>query len=339
VTGQGLKLTAYFGERDLAGNRLLADELGDLFARRGVGRSLLLRGMEGFGPRQLLHTDRLLTLSEDLPLVAIALGEGEQIRALAADVRALRFDGLVTLERIAVAAGGLAVADVPAYDVETKLTIHLGRHDRAERAPAHRAVVDTLHAQGVAGATVLLGVDGTAAGTRQRARLIARNDRVPAMIVSVGEGARIAAALERLRALVPHAVATVERVRVLRRDGVALAPLQQPPPGDWWQKVTVYAGTQSRHDDEVLHGALMQRLRGARAAGATTLRGVWGYHGDHAPHGDVAWRLRRRVPVVTTAVDRPAALRSWWPVVEEVTAQTGLVTDELVPVALPAPRG
>lgn len=339
MTAQGLKLTAYFGERDRAGNRMLADALGDLFAQRGVDRSLVLRGMEGFGPRQVLHTDRLLTLSEDLPLVAIALGEDEQIKALAADVRSLRFDGLVTLERIAVAAAGLDVGDASAGDETTKLTVHLGRHDRAGGGPAHRAVVDALHAQGVAGATVLLGVDGTVSGARRRARLIGRNDRVPAMVVSVGDAGRLTAALERLRALVPDAVATIERVRVLRRDGVALAQPQEPPPGDWWQKVTVYAGTQSRHDHQVLHDALIHRLRAARAAGATTLRGVWGYHGDHAPHGDVAWRLRRRVPVVTMTVDRPGAVRSWWPVVEEVTAETGLVTDELVPIVLPASRG
>jgi transposase len=34
------------------------------------------------------------------------------------------------------------------------------------------------------------------------------------------------------------------------------------------------------HDGRPLHGALMQELHRAGAAGATSLRGVWGYHGD-----------------------------------------------------------
>ena len=75
----------------------------------------------------------------------------------------------------------------------------------------------------------------------------------------------------------------------------------------------------------------MHRLRRAGAAGATCLRGTWGYHGDHEPHGDRLLQLRRRVPVVTVAVDTPASVARWAPIVEDVTARTGLVTSEVVP--------
>ena len=65
--------------------------------------------------------------------------------------------------------------------------------------------------------------------------------------------------------------------------------------------------------------------------GATSLRGTWGYHGDHAPHGDTFWQLRRRVPVITVVVDTPERIRRWFRVVDELTDETGLVTSELVP--------
>ncbi len=68
----GLRLSVYFGERDRARGRLLADELIDVFARHGVRSSILLRGVEGFGIKHRLQTERLLTLSEDLPLLALA---------------------------------------------------------------------------------------------------------------------------------------------------------------------------------------------------------------------------------------------------------------------------
>ena len=61
------------------------------------------------------------------------------------------------------------------------------------------------------------------------------------------------------------------------------------------------------------------------------LRGVWGYHGDHEPHGDSLWQLRRRVPVVTVIVDTPERIRRWFAIVDELTAETGLVTSEQVP--------
>ena len=94
-----------------------------------------------------------------------------------------------------------------------------------------------------------------------------------------------------------------------------------------WQKITVYTSEATGQHDELVH-----RLRRAGAAGATVLRGVWGYHGDHAPHGDRLLQLRRRVPVLTILVDTPENVGRWAPVVEEVTATTGLVTSEIVPV-------
>ena len=55
--------------------------------------------MTGFGIRQRLHSDRVLTLSEDLPLMAIAIDSEARIRALADEVRGLVEGGTVTLER------------------------------------------------------------------------------------------------------------------------------------------------------------------------------------------------------------------------------------------------
>ncbi len=41
--------------------------------------------------------------------------------------------------------------------------------------------------------------------------------------------------------------------------------------------------------------------------------------------------LQRNVPVHTVIVDTPDRVRQWWPVVDEVTAESGLVTSEPVP--------
>ena len=68
------------------------------------------------------------------------------------------------------------------------LTIYVGRQDRVSGNPAHYAVCDLLHRLGFAGASVFLGVDGTAHGQRQRARFFGRNVDVPVMIVAIGTG-------------------------------------------------------------------------------------------------------------------------------------------------------
>jgi PII-like signaling protein len=94
----------------------------------------------------------------------------------------------------------------------------------------------------------------------------------------------------------------------------------------------VYAGEQSRHAGHPLHAQVVRELRRAGAAGVTTLRGIWGYHGDHQPHGDAFWSLRRRVGVLAVVVDTPERTREWFGVIDALTDETGLVTSELVPV-------
>jgi len=331
VSADCLKLTSYFGERDRTGGGFLADTLIDCYARHELAASLVMRGVEGFGAKHQLHTDRLLTLSEDLPLVSVAVDRRERIEAVLPEVVALSGDGLITLERARMPTEH---AVEPAES--TKLTVYVGRGQRVGRRPASVAVVDLLRRHGVAGATVLLGVDGTVRGTRRRATFFGTNAYVPLMIVSVGAGERIRAALAELSATLDDPLVTLERVRVCKRDGRLLAePLPVPetdPSGlGLWQKLMVFCSEQSRHDGKPLYQEIVHRLRSAGAMGATALRGIWGYHGDHRPHGDTLWQLQRRVPIVTVVVDRPAAIRRWFEIVDECTDRTGLVTSEIVP--------
>lgn len=336
-----LKLTCYFGERDRAGGQLLADRLLDLCGSRGVRASVLLRGAEGFGGMHRLRTDRLLTLSEDLPAVAIAVDRRERIEALLDDLAAIERRGLVTLERARMIDGAEDAADPPhAPGEEAKLTVYLGRGERVGRQPAYAAVTALLHRRGIAGASVLLGVDGTRAGRRVRARFFAGNAEVPAMIIAVGAGERIAPALPELRSMLPEPLVTLERVRVCKRDGVLLAAPHAPDERgpEVWQKLMVHTSQATTREGHAVSTQIVRRLLEAGAAGATTIRGVWGFRGDHAPHGDRFFQIRRRVPEVTVVIDTPERIARSFAVIDELTDAHGLVTSELVPSLL-APSG
>ena len=224
-----LKLTIYFGERDRADGGFLADALVDVFASHQLQVSVVMRGVTGFGAKQHLHTDRLLTLSEDLPLVAVAVDTRPRIEATLRDIERLRFSGLVTLERARMLTGSVDVTELPE---DTKLTVYLGRQERSGSEPAYQAVVQLLHDHGVAGATVLLGVDGTAHGARRRARFFGRNADVPLMVICVGDGERMATALPELGNVLERPLLTLERVRVCNRDGRRLAEPRHLPETD-----------------------------------------------------------------------------------------------------------
>ena len=315
-----LKLTLYLGERDRAGGRFTAEALIDVFERHAFGTSVLLRGIEGFG----------------LPTVAIAVDARERIQAALPEVRALTGDGLITLERARLLAGDAAPETPPQrVDEQTKLTIYCGRQEQIGRRPAFVALVDLLHAHGIAGATVLLGVDGTAHGTRRRARFFSRNADVPLMIVSVGDGDATARALPEITGRLAQPLITLERVQVCKRDGRLLGRPHDMDVRDEaglarWAKLMVYGSP---------YVELVRRLREAGAAGATAVRGIWGYHGDHTPHGDRLLAIRRHAPVVTSVVDTPERIRDWFAIADELTPDTGLVTSEIVPALRAAAPG
>jgi PII-like signaling protein len=345
VSADCLKLTSYFGERHRAGGVFTADALLDLYGRSEMAASILLRGTEGFGLRQHLRTDRSLTLSEDLPLVAVAVDTRPRIEAVLEQTLRLNSPGLVTLER-AVLLDGTDRADGLRPDPadSAKLTVYLGRRERAYRAPAFVAVCDLLYRRGIAGATALLGVDGTSRGTRQRAQFFGRNAEVPMMVIAVGSGEQIRRVIPELGGLLHDPLLTLERVRVCKRDGQLLAAPEALPGTDehgraLWQKLMIYTSEATQHQGQPIHRAVTRRLRAAGLAGVTTLRGVWGFHGDHRPHGDRVLSAARRVPAVTIVIDSPARMAAAFAIVDELTAERGLVTAETIPAMRAAAEG
>jgi PII-like signaling protein len=360
MSQDGLKLTTYFGERSRVKGTLLADELLEIHARHKISSSILLRGVQGFGAKHRLRSDRLLTLSEDLPLVCVAVDRSEQIERLLTDVRSIGHDGLMTLERARLYGDAHSVEPKDARgesdpfpvvgttagrreDVQdparaAKLTVYLGRHERVDRSPAFVAICQMLYENGVAGATVLLGVDGTRHGTRERARFFARNQNVPLMIVSVGDRRQINTAIGRIEQLLSEPMFTLEDVRICKRDGVLLErPHEGLSTGEYGMdnrlKLTIVVSEATTYERRSVYVELVRRLRAANAAGATSLRGMWGFHGDHLPHGDRLLSIRRHVAVVTEAIDTPERIAALFPVVDELTHEHGLVTSELVPAS------
>ena len=332
-----LKLTAYLAERERSGGRFLTEAMLDLFAARGVTTSVLLRGIASFGPRNIVRTDESLSMSEDLPVAVAAVDTPEVIGALIDDAVAMIDRGLLTLERARVLDG-----EYPAVTGgdSVRMTLYVGRRQRVGDVAAHVAACDVFHRLGFAGAIVYLGVDGTVRGQRQRARFVSRNVDVPMMLVAVGTAAQAESAATELARLLPERFLTIERIRVCKHAGQLFDRPHAFPAADaeglhLFQKLTVFTGEDTRHDGRPIHRALVRRLRESHhASGATVLRGLWGFCDGLPPHGDRMFRLGRSVPVATILVDTPDAIARSFDIVDELTAEHGLVTSEMVPAML-----
>ncbi len=197
-----------------------------------------------------------------------------------------------------------------------------------------------MYRHGIAGPIALLGVDGTAHGQRRRAHFFGRNVNVPMMVIGVGSTEQVCAAATELADVLAEPLLTVERARLCKRDGQMFARPQKLPTTDdqgrtLWQKLMVYTAEATWHDALPIHRALVHRLiRSGTARGATLLRGMWGFHGDHKPHGDRLFQVARRVPVMTIIVDTPESIARSFDIVDELTGRHGLVTSEMVPAVL-----
>jgi PII-like signaling protein len=321
--GELSQLRFHFGERDRCGDGPLDTAVMAACARSGVRAAALLRGVEGFGGKHRLRTDRLLSLSEDAPLVAVAVGEAAVVEALAEEVRAMASGGLVVVG----AAGDEGEGSDGAPGDVVKVTIWGARGGSAS---PHFDAVAMLHRQGAMAATVLLGVDGVLAGERRRARFVGANRGVPALTVAVGERAAIDAALGDLDGAA-HLVTVeaVERNPVIDREshhGDAASPA-----GVAATRVTLVTSEIAAHDSHPLYVELIRRLRAEGAAGATALRGVWGFRGDGEPHGDRVLALRRDVPLLVETVDTPERAGRWRELALELAGDQGLVYSQAIP--------
>lgn len=321
---EGLELRFHFGERDRNGGGPLEAAVMAACERSGVWAAALLRGMEGFGGKQRERTDRLLSLSEDLPLVAVAVGEAARVEALAEEVRAVASEGLLALTPTGSATASAAVVAEPVGGSPGELVRATIWGARSGPRSPHLRAVDALFRHGADSATVLLGVDGVLDGERRRARFVAANRGVPAMTVAVGEREAIDAALAEVgdsANLVT--IEGVEPLSVIGRqklhgDAESVATAEST-------RVTLVTSESTQRGAHPLYLEYVHELRRAGAPGATALRGVWGFRGDVAPHGDRVLALRRDVPVIVETVDTEEHASQWLEIAEGLAGAPDVV--------------
>jgi PII-like signaling protein len=102
------------------------------------------------------------------------------------------------------------------------LRIFIGESDRWHGRPLYQAIVERVREEGLAGATVLRGIEGFGADSRlHTARLLRLSEDLPVVIEIVDSAERIEAILPALDEMVGEGMVTVERVEVIAYRGRA----------------------------------------------------------------------------------------------------------------------
>lgn len=105
--GERTLMRIFFGESDRARSgphkgKHLREALLLTLREKGFAGATILRGVAGFGANAKLHTDRVLRLSVDLPIVMEVVETEEKIQEVLPELDTLIGGGLITLEKVRV---------------------------------------------------------------------------------------------------------------------------------------------------------------------------------------------------------------------------------------------
>jgi uncharacterized protein len=100
--GRASRLTIFIGEDDQYHHKPLYSEIVKRARKAGLAGASVFRGIEGFGASSQIHTSRLLSLSQDLPLAIVIIDDEERINEFVTQLDELIDEGLVILDEVEV---------------------------------------------------------------------------------------------------------------------------------------------------------------------------------------------------------------------------------------------
>lgn len=100
--GPALRLTVFLGETDQWRHRPVYTEIVHRAHDAGLAGATVLRGVEGYGASTHIHTTRMLSLSDDLPVAVIIVDAEERIREFLPLLDEIVGEGLVILDEVEV---------------------------------------------------------------------------------------------------------------------------------------------------------------------------------------------------------------------------------------------
>jgi PII-like signaling protein len=173
--GPAKKVSIYVGEDHQYHGHSLYSAILDYLFYRGISGANVVRGVAGFGADHHMHTMRIERLTEDLPMKIEFIESPEKVEEVLPKLYELAGTGLIeiqdtmVLKPAEVSKKQIPQESAPALKREGKaklMRIFIGENDKWRDKPLHKALIECMRANDIAGVTVYQGILGYGANRR-----------------------------------------------------------------------------------------------------------------------------------------------------------------------------
>jgi PII-like signaling protein len=223
--GPAKKVSIYVGQdHQYHGESVYAAILDFLFYHKVAGASVS-RGIAGFGADHHLHTDRILVLTENLPIKVEFIESPEKVEELLPKLHDMVGTGLIEIQDTTVVKPS-EVSAKAAHQERTPLKsqgkaklmrIYIGENDKWNGKPLHKALIESMRSNDIAGVTVYQGILGYGANRRihKEGTLHLSHDR-PIMLSVVDTEEKLRAYFPILDSMVQQGLVVLSNVEVIK---------------------------------------------------------------------------------------------------------------------------
>lgn len=189
---------------------------------RGVAGATVTKGIAGFGADHKLQTNRIVRLAENLPIRIEFVEAPNKVEALLPKLYELAGPGIIDVQDTTVVKppSTIAAPELPHVALRGRaklMRIYISEDDQWHGKPLHEAIVESLRANDLAGATVYRGIYGYGAHRRfHKEKALTRSHDLPIMLGVVDEEEKIRTYLPLLDDMVQEGLVVLSDVDVIR---------------------------------------------------------------------------------------------------------------------------
>jgi PII-like signaling protein len=219
--GPAKKVIIYVGEDHKYHGHSLYSAILDFLFYRGISGANVVRGIAGFGADHHMHTMRIERLTENLPIKIEFIESPEKIDELLPKLHEMVGTGMIEVQETTVVKPSevekksVPQMSTPPLKREGKaklMRIFVGENDKWRDKPLHKALIESMRANDIAGVTVYQGILGYGANRRVHKETTLNLSHDRPMMLSVVD------AEEKLKAYFPILDSMVQQGLVVLSD-------------------------------------------------------------------------------------------------------------------------